>query len=241
MQDPQAAPVRESTGRAAGFLAGGGFMGDLIRAKDWSATPLGPLETWSPALRMMVSFLLANRFPLLLWWGPQYVSIYNDAYRPVLGNKHPNALGQPVSECWSEIWHVLQPLIDSPFHGGPATWMEDLTLEINRHGFVEETHFTVAYSPVPDETVASGIGGVLATVHEITGKVVGERRIRVLERSRAACHRGQDCRSGMCDRRRDFGKAPPGYPIRPASTCSIRPGSRRALPPGRRAWRRTRN
>jgi PAS domain S-box-containing protein len=65
--------------------------------------------------------LLANRFPLLLWWGPHYISIYNDAYIPVLGTKHPQALGQPVSECWNEIWDMLQPLIDRPFHGGPAT------------------------------------------------------------------------------------------------------------------------
>ncbi len=155
-------------------------MGRRIRAFDWSKTPLGATATWSPALRMMVSFLLANRFPLLLWWGPQYVSIYNDAYRPVLGAKHPWALGQPVSECWKEIWHILQPLIDTPFHGGPATWNDDIQLELNRHGFVEETHFTIAYSPVPDETVASGIGGVLATVHEITGKVIGDRRVQAL-------------------------------------------------------------
>jgi PAS domain S-box-containing protein len=128
----------------------------------------------------MVRFLLANRFPLLLWWGPQYVSIYNDAYRPILGTKHPWALGQPVKECWSEIWHVLQPLIDTPFNGGPATWMDDICLEINRYGFVEETHFTIAYSPVPDETAPRGIGGVLATVHEITEKVVGERRLAIL-------------------------------------------------------------
>jgi len=100
---------------------------------------------------MMTSFLLANRFPLLPWWGPQYLSIYNDAYRPVLGNKHPWALGRPVSECWSEIWDVLKPLIDTPFGGGPATWMDDIRLEINRYGCVEETHFTVAYGPVPDE------------------------------------------------------------------------------------------
>ena len=162
------------------FLAGGGEMGELIRSRDWSATPIGPVESWSPALRMMVRFLLANRFPLLLWWGPDYVSIYNDPYRPVLGAKHPAALGQPVRECWSEIWHVLKPLIDTPFQGGPATWNEDIFLEINRHGFVEETHFTIAYSPVPDETVPSGIGGVLATVHEISARVVAERRVVVL-------------------------------------------------------------
>ncbi len=150
------------------FPAGGGEMGALIRATDWSKTAIGPPQMWSQSLRMMVSILLANRFPLLLWWGPQYVSIYNDAYRPILGTKHPKSMGQPVSECWSEIWPILKPLIDSPFNGGPATWMEDLPLELNRHGFIEETHFTVAYSPVPDETAPRGIGGVLATVHEIT-------------------------------------------------------------------------
>jgi hypothetical protein len=108
---------------------------------------------------MMVRGLLANRFPPLLWWGPEYVSIYNDAYRPILGNKHPLSLGQPVCDCWSEIWHILQPLIDTPFKGGPATWMDDIQLEIGRYDFVEETHFTIAYSPVPDETAPSGIAG----------------------------------------------------------------------------------
>jgi PAS domain S-box-containing protein len=155
-------------------------MGAVMRGTDWCKTPLGTADKWSPALRMMVKFLLANRFPQLLWWGPQFCSLYNDAYVPILGAKHPWAIGQPVSEVWLEIWHILKPLIETPFHGGPATWMEDIPLEINRRGFVEETHFTIAYSPVPDETVASGIGGVLATVHEITEKVIGERRLVAL-------------------------------------------------------------
>jgi PAS domain S-box-containing protein len=162
------------------FLKDGGEMGALIRDIDWSQTPLGPARQWSPSLRMMVSFLLANRFPLLLWWGPRYVQIYNDAYRPVLGTKHPRSLGQPASECWTEIWSIIGPLIDKPFEGGAATWMDDLELEINRHGFFEESHFTVAYSPVPDETAERRIGGVLATVHEITQKVIGERRVAIL-------------------------------------------------------------
>ncbi len=162
------------------FLAGGGEMGERTRAFDWSGTPLGAVERWSPALRMMVRLMLANRLPMLLWWGPEYTCLYNDPYRPVLGNKHPWALGQPVSECWKEIWDVLKPLIDTPFYGGPATWDEDILLELNRHGYIEETHFTIAYSPVPDESVTSGIGGVLATIHEITEKVVGERRMIAL-------------------------------------------------------------
>ena len=164
----------------AACLAGGGEMGALMRALDWSKTPLGPVEKWSPSLRMMASFLLANRFPLLLWWGPEFCQLYNDAYRPVLGTKHPKSLGQPAGECWAEIWHIIGPLVETPFNGGPATWMEDIFLEPNRHGFVEETHFTIAYSPVPDETAPRGIGGVLATVHEITEKVVGERRLAAL-------------------------------------------------------------
>src|SRR5579872_7105511 len=110
-------------------------MGALIRSFDWSRSPIGPCETWSLSLRMMVNFLLANRFPLLLWWGPEYIQIYNDAYRPVLGTKHPWALGRTASTCWSEIWSVIGPLIDTPFRGGPATWMEDIELEINRYGY----------------------------------------------------------------------------------------------------------
>jgi signal transduction histidine kinase len=167
-------------------LAGGGEMGALMRSMDWSKTPVGPVDSWSPALRMMVRLLLANRFPLLLWWGPWYCQFYNDPYRPVLGAKHPRSMGQPASECLPEIWHIICPLIDSPFRGGPATWMEDILLEYQRHDFLEEAHFTIAYSPVPDDSVPSGIGGVLATVQEITEKVVGDRRVAVL-RDLGAC------------------------------------------------------
>ena len=161
------------------WLQGGGEMGELIRNTEWAQTHLGPVANWSPALRMIIKFLLANRFPQMLWWGPEFCSLYNDAYIPILGTKHPWALGRPVREIWHEAWHVIKPLIETPFSGGPATWMEDIPVEINRKGFFEETHFTIAYSPVPDES-SSGIGGVLATVHEITDKVVSERRMLAL-------------------------------------------------------------
>jgi PAS domain S-box-containing protein len=173
-------PGALGTNPAPDVLLAAGEMSELVRSLDWAATPLGAPENWSPALRTVVRILLANRFPQLLWWGPEYISIYNDAYRPILGRKHPWALGRPVRDCWSEIWDILKPLIDTPFKGGPATWSEDIELQINRAGFIEETHFTVAYSAVPDDTAPGGIGGVLATVHEITEKVVGQRRITVL-------------------------------------------------------------
>jgi hypothetical protein len=89
--------------RPVDWLAGEGEMDARIRAFDWARSPLGPRENWSPALRATLGVMLANRFPLLLWWGPDYISIYNDAYVPILGNKHPKALGLPVKECWSEI------------------------------------------------------------------------------------------------------------------------------------------
>jgi hypothetical protein len=176
MKTPDTSP----SSRARDCLAGGGVMGALVRSMDWSKTPTGDVEAWSPARRMMVRFVLANRFPLLLWWGPQYCQLYNDSYRPVLGDKHPASMGQPASECFPEIWDVIGPLIDTPFSGGSATWMDDLQLEYIRYDRLEEAHFTVAYSPVPDESVPSGIGGVLATMHEITERVVGDRRLSAL-------------------------------------------------------------
>jgi PAS domain S-box-containing protein len=165
----------------ASFLEGGGEMGERIRALDWSKTPLGPVSSWSQALRTMVGLLLRNQFPFLLWWGPEFVQIYNDAYQPIPGVKHPRSLGQAAKECWSEIWHIIGPMIEAPFSGQPATSSDDLSLLVNRKGFLEETHFKVAYSPVPDETIEStGIGGVLATVAETTAQVYGERQLRTL-------------------------------------------------------------
>jgi PAS domain S-box-containing protein len=129
---------------------------------------------------MMVRLILANRLQMFLWWGSQFCQIYNDAAWPALGAKHPRSMGQPASECWAEIWHIIGPLIETPFSGGEATWMDDICLEMNRKGFIEETHWTIAYSPVPDDTEPSGIGGVIGTVNEITEKVVRERRVLLL-------------------------------------------------------------
>jgi PAS domain S-box-containing protein len=163
------------------FLSGGGEMGALMRALDWSATPIGPVEEWSQALRTTVGLLLRNRFPLILWWGPKFVQFYNDTYRPILGDKHPKSMGQPASECYSEIWHIIGPMIEAPFSGLPATVDDDLLLLYNKRGFLEETYWKVAYSPVPDETVRpTGVGGVLATVAETTEHIYGERQLRTL-------------------------------------------------------------
>ena len=163
------------------WLPPAGEMANRIRSFDWSASSIGPVESWSPALRTILRIMLSNPFPMLLWWGRDYVQFYNDAYIPIPGAKHPNiSFGQKGSDCWAEIWHILRPMVDTPFNGGPATWNDDIALEMNRHNFLEEVHFVIAYSPVPDDSVPGGIGGVLATVIEITDKVIGERRVVAL-------------------------------------------------------------
>lgn len=155
-------------------------MAALIAAKDWSRTSPGPAETWSPALRTILDVTLANRFPVVFWWGPEFIQFYNDPYRTILGAKHPESLGASARDTWSEIWDVIGPQMESVYAGGPSTWNEDLPLDINRHGFVEETYFTFSYSTIPDPSVPHGIGGVLGTVQETSEKVIGERRMQLL-------------------------------------------------------------
>jgi PAS domain S-box-containing protein len=151
-----------------------------IATTDWASTPLGPTALWSPALKVMTEHVLGSGYGSLLWWGPEHVQIYNDAYRPILGTKHPRSLGQPAAECWPEIWNIIGPMVEQPFRGGLPSVTDDLRLVVNRHGFPEETHFTVAYSPVFDDLAPNGIGGVLATVHETTERVISARRLQLL-------------------------------------------------------------
>ncbi len=159
-------------------LTEGGEMGTLARSVDWSKTPLGPAARWPTSLKTMVGVVLRNRFPMLLWWGPDLIQIYNDGYRPILGVKHPASLGAPAVQVWSEIWDVIGPMARSVIAGGPATWNEHLLLLINRRGFPEETYHTFSYSPVPDDE--GRVGGVLVTVQETTEQVQDHRQLRML-------------------------------------------------------------
>jgi len=163
---------------AADWLVGGGELGALIRAKDWAATPLGPIDAWPQSLRSCVSHLLPSRAQIVLFWGPDFVTVYNDAYRPVFGGKHPRVLGLPGRESWSELWDMLQPLLAGVVNTGDAFWATDLLFIIERHGYTEETYFDVSYDPVRDET--GQVGGVFCIVSETTGRVIGERRLAAL-------------------------------------------------------------
>jgi signal transduction histidine kinase/DNA-binding response OmpR family regulator len=166
------------TDAAVGF-AEGGEIGALLRALDWSATPLGPMESWPQSLRTALSICLASRFPILIWWGPELVMLYNDAYRPMLGaTKHPQALGSRGQDCWPEIWDLIGPMLEGVVARGEATWSNDQMLPLDRNGYIEECYFTFSYSPIRDET--GGIGGVFTAVTETTARVLGERRLGTL-------------------------------------------------------------
>lgn len=161
------------------LFTGQGEMNALMRSLDWSKTPVGSVEQWSQSLRTAVSICLGSRYPIEIWWGPDYIRFYNDAYRPILGQtKHPQYLGRPGRECWAEIWEVVGPLLDSVRETGQSTWSEDLLLPMTRNGYVEETYFTFSYSPIRDES--GGVGGIFCACRETTEKVVGERRLRSL-------------------------------------------------------------
>ena len=130
------------------FLLGGGEMGARMRDMDWSKTPLGPVDAWPQSLRSTVSMLLPSRAQIIVFWGPEFSVLYNDAYRPVFGAKHPHALGLPGREAWREIWDdMLHELLAGVVRTGEAFWAKDLLFEVERYGFPEETYFDVSYDP----------------------------------------------------------------------------------------------
>jgi hypothetical protein len=164
--------------RPRDWLAGGGNMGALVRDLDWSKTVLGPLSAWPQSLRTTVSTCLNSQLPILICWGAEQVAIYNDAYLPLLGSKHPRSLGQRGAECWPETWGVLGPMLEQVVSEGKAAWAENQLLELDRHGFLEECYFTFSYSPIKRDS--GGIDGVSCAVTETTEYVLGERRSRTL-------------------------------------------------------------
>ena len=158
-------------------------MAALINAKDWSQTALGPIDSWSPSLALVVNMILASGFPMAVRWGPKFVMIYNDGYKPILGDKHPHALGLPFAEVWPEVQWQLGPLHEAILNGTRrAFFAEDLELHIQRHGGLwEDAYFTVSYSPVPDASASTGVAGVLITAVETTQRVKIEQALQISE------------------------------------------------------------
>ncbi len=159
------------------WAVGGGEMGELVRSKDWSLTPLGPIDSWPQSLRITVNICLASDLPICIIWGPELVQIYNDAYRVICGGKHPESMGQNFPECWREAWPVIGEAHDSALAGDTAL-LEDQHIFLGRHGYNEECFFTFSFSPI--RTESGEIGGLFHPVLEMTAKVQGARRTRAL-------------------------------------------------------------
>jgi len=153
-------------------------MSRLVAMKDWSGTAIGQPASWPQSLQTAVSIVLSSKFPMFLWWGPQLLCFYNDAYRPVLGEngKHPQIVGMPANEAWAEIWHIIKPLIDEVLKG-ETIWREDQLIPIYRNGKIENVYWTFSYSPVNDESGKPG--GVLVMCSETTEKIKGQKNIRI--------------------------------------------------------------
>lgn len=159
------------------FLIGGGEVGALMRAHDWTASPLGSPEAWPQSLRSVVGLLLGSKFPMFVAWGPELGFLYNDRYAEILGAKHPASLGARFHDIWAEIWSDIVPLIEAAI-AGEASYREDLPLLMNRRGFDEQTWFTFSYSPVRDES--GSVAGMFCAVQETTGRVLADQALREL-------------------------------------------------------------
>jgi len=156
------------------LFPGEGAMSVAMRRFDWSVTPVGDPRDWPRSLKTLVHVLLASTQPMFLAWGASRCWLYNDAFTPILGGKHPGALGRPAMEVWAEAKERLEPLFDQVF-GGEAVYMEDFSLVLDRHGRPEEAHFAFSYTPAPDNHGA--VGGLFGTCIETTGQVVATRTL----------------------------------------------------------------
>ncbi|HYQ84886.1 MAG TPA: histidine kinase dimerization/phospho-acceptor domain-containing protein, partial [Rubrobacter sp.] len=162
----------------ADFLDGGGEMGERMREADWSRSPLGPVEQWPRSLKTAVRIMLTSRQPMFVWWGEELINLYNDAYKAIVGGKHPDALGQPASQVWREIWDQVGPRAESTMLLNEATYDESLLLIMERNGYPEETYYTFSYSPIPSDE--GGTGGIFCANTDDTQRIIGERQLALL-------------------------------------------------------------
>ena len=155
------------------FLAGGGEMGARIRAHDWSSS-LGSTANWPQSLRSAVSICLHSSFPTAIYWGPELRLLYNDAWRPVAGDRHPNALGRPGADVWSDIWSVIEPQFRAVVQTGEGFSTYDQMLPMVRNGAVQETYWNYSLTPIRGED--GTVVGIFNQGHETTDRVIGERQ-----------------------------------------------------------------
>jgi PAS domain S-box-containing protein len=172
-------PFSTATALPDELFAGKTELSTLMSAKDWSQTALGPPQFWPQSLKTCVRIILTSRQAMFVWWGDQLVNLYNDAYKAIVGGKHPEALGQSASIVWAEIWDQVGPRAETAMRRNEGTYDEALLLIMERYGYREETYYTFSYSPVPNDQ--GGTGGIICANTDDTQRIIGQRQLTLLQ------------------------------------------------------------
>lgn len=150
-----------------------GTMAESVRGFAWESTALGAISGWSETLLSSVNTVLDGQFPMLLVWGPEMILLYNDAFLPLLAEKHPGSLGKTARECWPEAWHIVGERLTAVLERGEKVYFENDLIPIMRHGILTDVYWTYSYSPVRDS--AGAVCGILVVAHDVTAKLIAER------------------------------------------------------------------
>ncbi|MDP9731081.1 UNVERIFIED_ORG: PAS domain S-box-containing protein [Rhizobium sp. SORGH_AS260] len=154
-------------------------VSSLLDTVDWASGPLGPKSEWPACLHAAIGIMLPSQAQIVMFWGPEFVAFYNDAYAPTIGNKHPHAFGRPAREYWNELWDDLEPLLQRVLAKGETVAAKDRPFYIERHGYPETVYFDISYSPVADQDGI--VRGVFCIVNETTERVKADAALRESE------------------------------------------------------------
>jgi PAS domain S-box-containing protein len=176
---PSPQPQQGSPPSSSVRIVGAGEMADRVRAFDWASTPLGPIESWSAELITVVNLTLSSPLPARTMWGPEFILIYNDAYRSFPGPRHPAALGKPARAVYEESWPIVGPLLEKAFATGETFFHERLLVPLPTAHGMEDHYLNYSFSPIFED---GRIAGLFGPVHDVTGEVSAERKLRESER-----------------------------------------------------------
>src|SRR5271154_5377023 len=170
---------RKTESNPEGLIRSSGRMAELIRTHNWSSIPLGPIEDWSEALLLSANLMLSCAFPSLVFWGKELVQLYNDAFIPLLAERHPSGLGQTAKECWGDAWQIVGPNLKRVMKDGETVFHENTVVPIVRDGRLQDIRWTYSYSPI------FGTGrdalGVFVVCQDITREVTAAQELRKSE------------------------------------------------------------